>query len=115
MAIYNEDEDPNVTGLDTTKKDLIESIKDIISEFGGFGIGEVEADCSPNVPYQKGNLCHLIEYFDAEKVDVEVYVSNQENSIDSYSLFYYELDTETLEQILEHCKTWGKINIEEEE
>jgi hypothetical protein len=30
MAIYNKNIDPNIIGLDTTKKDLIENIKEII-------------------------------------------------------------------------------------
>lgn len=103
--IYDETTDQNVLDLDTTKKDLISNIKEIIETHGEFGCGEVEASYSPSVENQKGNLCHLIEYFNKDTVDVEVY-GNWENSIDTYTLTYEELDIETLNYILELCQTW---------
>ena len=65
--IYNETQDPNVTSLDTTKQDLISEIKEIIKEYGTFSCGEIYADHSPTIP-TKGNLVHLVEYFEDDKV-----------------------------------------------
>jgi hypothetical protein len=112
MAIYNEEHDANVLALDTTKKDLISEIKEIIDNYGSFGVGEVEADCSPEVPDQRGNLTHLIEYFNMEMVVVNVY-GNWDNSIDEYTMSYEELDIETLEEIFELAQKWEELNNEE--
>lgn len=113
MAIYTEQEqDGNLIDNSTkTETDLIVEIKEIIDNYGTFGIAEVEASCSPSVPNQKGNLSHLIEYFNKESVDVEVW--NTRESVDNYSLTYEELDVETLEYILELCQEWQEINTEE--
>ena len=113
MAIYNEEQDPNILGLNTTKKDLISEIKEIIDNYGAFSTGEVQASCSPSVPNQKGNLAHLIEYFSKEKVDVEVWSESIGESVDNYSLTYKELNIETLKEILELCQAWQEINTKE--
>jgi hypothetical protein len=110
MAIYTDQEqDGNL--IDTIKTGLIDEIKEIIDNYGAFGTGEVEASCSPSVPNQKGNLSHLIEYFNKESVDVEVW--NTRESVDDYTLTYNELDIETLKEILELCQAWQEINTEE--
>jgi hypothetical protein len=112
MAIYTDQEqDGNL--IDTIKTELIDEIKEIIDNYGAFGTGEVEASCSPSVPNQKGNLSHLIEYFNKELVDVEVWSASQGESIDDYTLTYNELDIETLKEILELCQAWQEINTEE--
>ena len=79
---------------------LIDSIKEIISKYGSFCTAEVHAEYSPTVNNQKGNLSHLIDFFNLENVEVGVY-GNWENPIDNYTLSYEELDYETLEYILE--------------
>lgn len=108
MAIYTHEEiDGNLIN-NSAKKELIEQIKEIISEYGGFGTGEVQASYSPSVPNQKGNLHHLIEYFNQDDVDVEVY-GNWENPIDNYTLTYEELEQETLEYILELAQAYKEI------
>jgi hypothetical protein len=96
-----------------SKTDLIVEIKEIINNYGGFSTGEVEASCSPSVPNQKGNLSHLIEHFNKESVDVEVWSEQLGESVDNYFLTYEELDVETLEYILELCQAWQEINTEE--
>ena len=112
MAIYTDQEqDGNL--IDTIKTGLIDEIKEIIDNYGAFGTGEVEASCSPSVPNQKGNLSHLIEYFNKESVDVEVWSEQLYESVDDYSLPYEELDVETLKEILELCQAWQEINTEE--
>ena len=112
MAIYTHEETDGNLINNSAKKEVIEQIKEIISEYGGFGTGEVQASYSPSVPNQKGNLNHLIEYFEKDKVEVEVY-GNWENSIDSYYLTYDDLDEETLEYILELAQAYKEIQEEE--
>lgn len=92
------------------KTQIIKQIKNIISEYGSFSTGEVGASYSPSVVNQKGNLVHLIEYFDEDTVDVEVY--DDEVNIDSYSLPYKELDVENLEYILELCQSYKELQEE---
>ena len=111
MAIYTDQEQDGNLINNSAKKELISEIKEIISDFGAFGTGEVEASYSPSVENQKGNLHHLIEYFNKESVDVEVY--DDEVSVDNYTLTYEELDIENLEYILELCQAWQEINTEE--
>ena len=93
------------------KLNLIDSIKEIISEYGGFYTTEVEAEYSPIVNNQKGNLSHLIEYFNLKDVEVFVY-GNWENAIDNYTLSYEELDYETLEYILELAQKYESQQID---
>ena len=93
------------------KTELITEIKEIISEYGGFGTGEVQASYSPSVPNQKGNLVHLVEYFNQDDVEVEVY--DDEIEVDSYTLTYEELDQENLEYILELAQAYKEIQEEE--
>ena len=112
MAIYTDQETDGNLINNSAKRDLIQEIKEIIDNYGAFGTGEIEASYSPSVDNQKGNLSHLIEYFDKESVDVEVYGNNDE-SVDEYSLTYEELDVENLEYILELCQAWQEINTEE--
>ena len=111
MAIYTHEETDGNLIDNSAKKEVIEQIKEIISEYGGFGTGEVQASYSPRVPNQKGNLHHLIEYFNQDDVDVEVY--NDEIEVDSYTLTYEELDQENLEYILALAQAYKEIQEEE--
>ena len=109
MAIYTHEEiDGNLIN-NSAKKEVIEQIKEIISEYGGFGTGEVQASYSPSVPNQKGNLNHLIERFNLLDVEVDVY---DEVEVDNYTLTYDNLDEETLEYILELAQAYKEIQEE---
>ena len=111
MAIYtHEEQDGNLID-NSAKKEVIEQIKEIISEYGSFSTGEVQASYSPSVPNQKGNLVHLVEYFNQDDVEVEVY--DDEIEVDSYTLTYEELDQENLEYILELAQAYKEIQEEE--
>lgn len=111
MAIYtHEEQDGNLID-NSTKKELITEIKEIISEYGGFGTGEVQASYSPSVQNQKGNLDHLIERFNLLDVEVDVY--DDEVEVDNYTLTYDDLDEETLEYILELAQVYKEIQEEE--
>lgn len=97
------------------KKTIIKNIKKIIAEFGGFGVGEVEADCSPCVG-SLGNMISLAEDFNLNGVDVNVYnPSRSVFPIDDYDLTYEELDTDVLEEILLLCEKYKEQQLEENE
>ena len=111
MAIYtHEEQDGNLID-NSAKKEVIEQIKEIISEYGSFSTGEVQASYSPSVPNQKGNLDHLIERFNLLDVEVDVY--DDEVEVDNYTLTYDDLDEETLEYILELAQAYKEIQDEE--
>jgi hypothetical protein len=93
-----------------SKKELIEKIKTIITEYGCFGVGEVEADCSPCVALQ-GNICFLAEAFNHNEVEIECYNAKfSSDSIDSYTETYENLEKSLLLEIYSLAKIWKKIN-----
>ncbi len=116
MAIYSEEEDGNVVHLNNeNKRKIIEKIKAITKEFGSFGIGEVQADCSPCVN-SIGRLVALAEHF-SDNVDIEVYDPKKFNSdsIDSYTVEYEELEEDILEEILGYATIYEADQIAEGE
>jgi hypothetical protein len=99
------------------KEQIIEEIKKIIVEVGGFGIGEVEEDgisYSPCVN-EMGNFVALAEEFNLNEVEVNVYDPNSFSSdpIDDYTLTYEELDKDVLEEILALCEQYKESQEEE--
>jgi len=93
------------------KKKIIEKIKTIIDDYGSFGIGEVQADCSPCVN-SLGEVVGLAEYF-SDDVTIEIY--HDEVNLDSYTMKYEELKKDVLEQILEYAKQYKADQEEENE
>ena len=89
------------------KEEIIKKIKEIIAEFGGFGTGEVEADCSPCVG-SLGNYVGLAEEFNLNGVEVNVYMPSGFSSdpVDDYELTYEELEKDVLEEILALCEQY---------
>lgn len=98
------------------KEEIIKKIKEIIAEFGGFGVGEVEADCSPCVG-SLGNYVGLAEEFNLNGVEVNVYMPSGFSSDpeDEYGMTYEELDTDVLEEILLLCEKYKEQQLEENE
>ena len=98
------------------KENIIKKIKEIITEFGGFGVGEVEADCSPCVG-SLGNYVGLAEEFNLNGVEVNVYMTRGFSSDpeDEYGMTYEELDTDVLEEILLLCEKYKEQQLEENE
>ena len=98
------------------KEEIIKKIKEIIAEFGGFGTGEVEADCSPCVG-SLGNYVGLAEYFKLDGVEVDVYMPSGFSSdpVDEYTTTYEELDKDVLEEILLLCEKYKEQQLEENE
>lgn len=82
-----------------SKKEIIKKIKAIIEDYGSFGVGEVEADCSPNVQ-NRGNLVDLAEHFYFDKVTVNVYEDGESDCITDYTMRYEELSPYVLDEIL---------------
>lgn len=85
------------------KKSIIKRIKNIIENYGAFGVGEVEQDgisYSPCVN-EMGNLVALAEYF-SDDVEVSIYdpTGFSSDPIDTYNVSYEELSKEVLEEIL---------------
>ena len=98
------------------KEKIVKKIKEIIAEFGGFGVGEVEADCSPCVG-SLGNYVGLAEEFNLNGVEVNVYMPSGFSSDpeDEYGMTYEELDTDVLEEILLLCEKYKEQQLEEHE
>lgn len=84
---------------------MISEIKNIIKEFGSFSTCDLELDNSPTIP-SYGNLVHLIDYFNLDNVEVEVYLSGGESPIDEYTLPYEELSEELLFSIFKLAIKW---------
>ena len=85
------------------KEEIIKKIKEIIAEFGGFYVGEIEAQgiCVNEM----GNFVAIAEGFFKE-VEVNVYEpsSFSSDSVDDYTLTYEELSKDVLEEILFLCE-----------
>lgn len=91
----------------------IRLIGKIIQEHGGFSLGEVQPSSSPSV-HSRGNLTDLVDYIMEDAVIVEVWDERSGEPIDTYSLTYDELSDEVVEEILELCRAWEELNLEEE-
>ena len=92
-----------------TKTQRFLEIIQIIQTCGGsFSTMDVEADVSPQIE-SKGNLHHSIETFNSEGVEVEVWMVNEQDSIDSYTLGWDELSAETIKEIHPLALTWKEI------
>jgi hypothetical protein len=107
--IYKDMQQENTDKVE--KQRVINLIEEITIVYGSFSAGEVEAEYSPTIP-SKGNLVHLIEYFNSYTVDVEVYESGGSNEIDNYELTYEELELPTLKYILELAEQFKKQEIQ---
>lgn len=100
--VYPSEENENLT-----KNELLKKIKKVLSEYGSFSTGEVEADCSPSI-VSKGNLVHLVEYFKEDFAEVVVY--DDEVTIDEYKLSYKDMERDTLVHIAELCDAYIEFN-----
>ena len=94
------------------KESVISKIKEIINKYGLFSIREVQNDCYPSIE-TKGNLSHLVETYHSNYVGVIIY-NESDVALDGYTLFYEELETDVLEDILDLCKKWKEICEEQE-
>jgi hypothetical protein len=96
------------------KEAIIRKIQAIIKEFGTFTTADITADCDVSIPVI-GNLIHLANMFNYSDADVEVYEDGGENEIDSYKLSYWDMDIDTLNEVLEYANQYEAVCIKDEE
>jgi hypothetical protein len=110
MAIYSEDEDPNVTQWE--KENVIEAIRKIIERHGDFSIADVEGESSPLINSMGKDNVQLAERFYLNSVDAITYVHETEVSDDSIS--YRDLDVDVLEEILTLAQNYEADSLQTE-
>lgn len=96
------------------KEVVIRKIQAIIKEFGDFTTADIEASCDVGIP-SIGNHIHLASRFYYDHADVEVYEDGGENEIDSYNLNYWDMDIETLTEVLEYANQYEAVCLEDED
>ena len=98
------------------KKTIIKSIRKIITEFGGFYVGEVgEMEAQGICVNEMGNFVAIAEGFFKGEIEVNVYEprSFSSDSVDDYTLTYEELSNDVLEEILSLCEQYKESQEEE--
>jgi hypothetical protein len=90
------------------KEEIVQQIKEIITEFGGFYIGEVgDVEAQGICVNEMGNFVAIAEgFFDEVEVNVYEPSSFSSDAIDDYTLTYEELDKDVLEKILALCEQY---------
>jgi hypothetical protein len=96
------------------KEVVIRKIQAIIKEFGDFTTADIEASCDVGIPVI-GNHIHLASRFYYDHADVEVYEDGGENEIDSYNLNYWDMDIDTLNEVLEYANQYEAVSLKDEE
>jgi hypothetical protein len=95
------------------KEKIVEEIKKIIAEFGGFYVGEIEAQgiCVNKM----GNFVAIAEGFFKGEIEVNVYEprSFSSDSVNDYTLTYEELSNDVLGEILSLCEQYKESQEEE--
>lgn len=89
-------------------------IQAIIKEFGDFTTADIEASCDVSIPVI-GNHIHLASRFYYDKADVEVYEDGGENEIDEYDLNYWDMDIDTLTEVLEYANQYEAVSLQDED
>ena len=96
------------------KEAVIRKIQAIIKEFGDFTTADIEASCDVSIPVI-GNHIHLASRFYYDKADVEVYEDGGENEIDEYDLNYWDMDIDTLTEVLEYANQYEAVCLQDED
>ncbi len=96
------------------KEAIIDKIRAIIKEFGTFTTADIDADCDVSIPVI-GNHIHLANIFNFASAEVEVYEDGGENEIDSYRLSYWDMDIDTLTEVLEYANQYEAVCLKDEE
>lgn len=95
------------------KLNLINDIVYIIKTYGDFNTSVIMAESSPIIN-TKGNLSHLVEEFYDNCVKVDVYSSNSDDAIDTYTLKYEDLSLRLIKEIKDLAIVWQEQQIEDE-
>ena len=109
ILAYLKDKYPNAD-----KEAIIRKIQAIVREFGSFTTADIEASCDVSIP-AIGNHIHLANRFHYSEADVEVYEDGGENEIDAYELNYWDMDIDTLTEVLEYADQWEAVCLEDED
>jgi len=109
ILAYLKDKYPNAD-----KEAIIRKIQAIIKEYGGFTTADIDADCDVSIP-SVGNHIHLANGFNYSDADVEVYEDGGENEIDSYSLNYWDMDIDTLTEVLEYANQYEAVCLKDDD
>ena len=90
------------------KSELIKSITDIVKEYGGFSVGEIEGETNGVVVSELGKFVGIAEYFNEDYSDISIYdpTSFSSDEIDNFEMKYDEMDESVLQNILLICKKW---------
>jgi hypothetical protein len=100
----------------TGKQETIERIKKILEVEGCLSIGELDGEDQSITIGTLGNYVGLIEYFTEDYVEVNIYEprSTSSDAIDSYTLYYEDLEEDILGDVLLLCEQWEAQNIKTE-
>ena len=95
------------------KLEIIQSISNIIKDYGSFSIGEVEEGERSVVVGSLGSFVGLAEYFTKDYCEVNVYEPSSFSSdpMDTYKQEYVNLSEEALSDVLFVCQQWEAENI----
>jgi hypothetical protein len=80
------------------KRTVIKNINKIITEFGSFTTGDVQAESSPCIN-SMANSTQLAEKFYVDKADTILY-DKKGNEIDEDVVYYKDMEKDVLEEIL---------------
>ena len=97
------------------KKEIIEKIKEILSNYGCFDIHELDQEHTGIAVGSLGNIVGIAEYYTEDYCEVRVYNPiYSSDEIDSYEAKYEDLDEDVLSEVLILCEEWEAQNIQTE-
>ena len=98
------------------KSELINRITNIVKEYGGFSVGEIEEETGGVVVSELGKFVGIAEYFNEDYSDIKIYdpTSFSSDEVDSFEMKYEEMDENILQQILPICEKWEEMYNNEE-
>jgi hypothetical protein len=109
ILAYLKDKYPNAD-----KEAIIRKIQAIVREYGSFTTADIEASCDVSIP-SIGNHIHLASFFKYDSADVDVYNDGDENEIDQYNLSYWDMDIDTLTEVLEYANQYEAVCLQDED
>lgn len=92
-----------------TKEDYIAAIKKIISDYGCFGVGEIEAESSVCINNHDG-IIELAELFNEKVVTVQKYEEKTNSYLSCYYITYENLELHILMEIYKLALDWKAYN-----
>ena len=98
------------------KSELINRITNIVKEYGGFSVGEIEEETNGVVVSELGKFVGIAEYFNEDCAIINIYepTSFSSDEVDSFEMKYEEMDENILQQILLICEKWEEMYNNEE-